>query len=104
MSESFIKQAGSDVGMGTDPQEPKLLIGVGCPDWVTVPDHPGLPGGRRTCHAVLTAPCKVPGHTHPAQHYVLDGPVWCCECEVSVVFQWFKAPQEWLVLDSLSPC
>lgn len=91
--ETFIKEAGSDVGVGKD--EPMLLYGIGKPDWVNVPDHPGLPGGRRTCHALVRGTCKVPGHQdHEGVHYILDGPVWCCECYIGKQFQWYRTPPD----------
>lgn len=90
MIEMFDKEAGSD--NATHKEEPMLLLNVGVPAVVRVPDHPGLPGGVRKCYDVIPGPCKVPGHDHQARHYVLAGPVWCCECVVAKVHQWYLTP------------
>lgn len=60
------------------------------PDYVNVPDHPGLPGGQRRVLQVIKKHCIVPGHDHKAVHYILEGPVSCCQCQQSKVFQWYR--------------
>lgn len=88
-TEWFIKSPGSDFGPSRD-VEGMGLIGLDRPDWVNVPDHPGLPGGRRKVLDVVVGPCYRPGHKHEAKHYILEGPVSCCECEIDNLFQWYK--------------
>lgn len=89
MTEWFIKHPGSDFGQSRD-VEGMALLGLDHPDWVNVPDHPGLPGGKRKVLKVDIGPCCRPGHQHEAKHFILEGPVSCCECEVDNLFQWYK--------------
>ena len=89
MTEWFHKSPGSDIGPSRD-VEGMSLIGLDNPDWINVPDHPGLPGGKRRVLSVVQGTCCRPGHDHPASHYMLEGPVSCCECLIDNVFQWYK--------------
>jgi hypothetical protein len=87
--EWFDKQPGSDIGQSQDDPS-MLLMNVGKPDWVNVPEGTGYPG-RYRCLELRVGKCPVPGHDHDCIHYILDGPVWCAECEVSAMFQWYRA-------------
>jgi hypothetical protein len=88
MVEWFNKQAGSDIGESKD--DPRLLlIGLGKPDWVMVPDGTGH-GGQYRCLDLRVGPCPLPGHDHECRHYLLDGPVWCAECTQEGKFVWYS--------------
>ncbi len=86
--EWFDTEPGTDIGVHKE--EGMLLIGVDPPDWVRVPDHPGMPGGPRKVLESTTKRCVRPGHDHSARHYLLEGPVSVCECLIDGLFQWYK--------------
>ncbi len=88
-TEWFIKSPGSEIDPSRD-VEGMAIVGLDKPDWVNVPDHPGIPGGKRRCLDLVIGRCYRPGHEHQAKHYILEGEVSCCECELDGVFQWYR--------------
>ena len=86
--EWFKVEPGSDIGINEE--ENTLLFGADTPDWIKVPDHPGLPGGQRRVLKLVALPCVRPGHDHRSRHYLLEGPVSVCECPIDNVFQWYE--------------
>jgi len=92
-TEWFIKSPG-DTFMPARDEEGMALLDEGWPDWVNVPDHPGIPGGRRRLIRGVVMECVRPGHAHLARHYILEGPVSCCECTVDNCFQWYRRRDE----------
>lgn len=88
MVEWFEKSVGSDVGQSEEDPS-MLLIGVGKPDWVRVPDDTGH-GGQYRCLELRVGRCPLPGHAHSCIHYVLECDVWCAECTESGQFVWYR--------------
>jgi hypothetical protein len=87
MVEWFEKRPGSDIGQGDDAS--MLLVGIGKPDWVRVPQETGH-GGQYRCLGLRVGRCPLPGHDHPCVHYVLDGSVGCAECTQVGQFVWYR--------------
>ena len=92
MVEWFQKAPGSDIGQGEDDPS-MLLIGLGKPDWVRVPEETGH-GGQRRCLELKVGKCPLPGHDHQVVHYVLEAEVWCAECTQAGQFVWYSKPTE----------
>lgn len=87
MVEWFEKAPGSDIAASED-DPAMLLIGVGKPDWVRVPEDIG--GGQYRCLEVRSGKCPALGHDHECRHYLLNGPVSCAECTQDGVFYWYR--------------
>ena len=87
MTEWFFKNPGDDL-MPSQEREGEYLI-ADVPDWVKVPDHPGIPGGKKRVLGVKMAACPYPGHNHVVKHYELEGIVQVAECE-QIGFVWYR--------------
>jgi hypothetical protein len=83
-TEWFIKSPGEDLMPSRDHEG--IYITVDCPDWITVPDMPGYPGGKRRCLRVFMGVCPAHPH-HSVRHYKLEGDVQVAEC--SSGFIWY---------------
>jgi hypothetical protein len=91
MIEWFEKRPGELTAIGQD-DPTMLLIPADNPDWVRVPDLPGIVGATQRCLGTFRAAC--PCGRHAATHYRLEGQVWCAECTVAGKFFWYRAPKQ----------
>ncbi len=86
--EWFDKECGSDIGVSKEDAS-MLLIGVGKPEVVRVPDDTGF-GGVYRCLELVVRACPIANHTHNCIHYVLTDGIGVAECCESKVFIWYR--------------